>query len=82
MVVRPAVIFGLETVKLRKTQEMEQLRLRDYETRVREIWLRWFGHIQRGDSGYTGQTMLKMEPGMRKNGKPQRRFMYVMTEDM
>lgn len=82
MVVRPAVIFGLETVKLRKTQEMEQLRLRDYETRVREIWLRWFGHIQRGDSGYTGQKMLKMEPGMRKNGKPQRRFMYVMTEDM
>lgn len=79
---RPAVIFGLETVKLRKTQEMEQLRLRDYETRVREIWLRWFGHIQRGDSGYTGQKMLKMEPGMRKNGKPQRRFMYVMTEDM
>lgn len=52
------------------------------ETRVREIWLRWFGHIQRGDSGYTGQKMLKMEPGMRKNGKPQRRFMYVMTEDM
>lgn len=82
MVVRPAVIFGLETVKLRKTQEMEKLRLRDYETRVREIWLRWFGHIQRGDSGYTGQKMLKMEPGMRKNGKPQRRFMYVMTEDM
>lgn len=82
MVVRHAVIFGLETVKLRKTQEMEQLRLRDYETRVREIWLRWFGHIQRGDSGYTGQKMLKMEPGMRKNGKPQRRFMYVMTEDM
>lgn len=82
MVVRPAVIFGLETVKLRKTQEMEQLRLRDYETSVREIWLRWFGHIQRGDSGYTGQKMLKMEPGMRKNGKPQRRFMYVMTEDM
>lgn len=82
MVVRPAVIFGLETVKLRKTQKMEQLRLRDYETRVREIWLRWFGHIQRGDSGYTGQKMLKMEPGMRKNGKPQRRFMYVMTEDM
>lgn len=82
MVVRPAVIFGLETVKLRKTQEMEQLRLRDYETRVREIRLRWFGHIQRGDSGYTGQKMLKMEPGMRKNGKPQRRFMYVMTEDM
>lgn len=82
MVVRPAVIFGLETVKLRKTQEMEQLRLRDYETRVREIWLRWFGHIQRGDSGYTGQKTLKMEPGMRKNGKPQRRFMYVMTEDM
>lgn len=82
MVVRPAVIFGLETVKLRKTQEMEQLRLRDYETRVREIWLRWFGHIQRGDSGYTGQKMLKMEPGMKKNGKPQRRFMYVMTEDM
>lgn len=28
---------------------------------VREERLRWFGHVQRRDSGYTGQRMLKIE---------------------
>lgn len=50
---------------------------------VREAPLRWSGHVKRKDGGYTGQRMLKMElPGRRKRGKPQRRFMDAVTEDM
>lgn len=36
-----------------------------------------------GGSGYTGQTMLKMElPGTRKRGRPQRRLMDGEKEEM
>lgn len=39
-------------------------------------------HMQRRDSRYSVQRMLKMElPSGRKRGKPQRRFMYVAKED-
>ncbi|KAI5101449.1 hypothetical protein C0J45_8652 [Silurus meridionalis] len=50
---------------------------------VREARLRWFGHVQRRDMNYIGRRMLKMEPpGGRKRGRPRRRFMDVVREDM
>ena len=37
----------------------------------------------RKDDGYIGRRMLKMElPGKRKRGRPKRRFMDVVKEDM
>ncbi|KAI5613334.1 hypothetical protein C0J50_11694, partial [Silurus asotus] len=48
-----------------------------------EARLRWFGHVQRRDMGYIGRRMLRMEtPGRRKRGRPRRRFMDVVREDM
>ncbi|KAI5090197.1 hypothetical protein C0J45_20332, partial [Silurus meridionalis] len=50
---------------------------------VREARLRWFGHVQRRDMDYIGRRMLRMEPpGRRKRGRPRRRFMDVVREDM
>ena len=41
------------------------------------------GHIRRKDDGYIGRRMLRMElPGKRKRGRPKRRFMDVVKEDM
>ena len=38
---------------------------------------------ERQDDGYIGRRMLRMElPGKRKRGRPQRRFMDVVKEDM
>uniref|UniRef100_A0A3Q0SSR8 NADH dehydrogenase [ubiquinone] 1 beta subcomplex subunit 6 n=1 Tax=Amphilophus citrinellus TaxID=61819 RepID=A0A3Q0SSR8_AMPCI len=38
---------------------------------------------QRRDSGYTGERVLEMElPDRRKRGRPQRRFLDVVKEDM
>uniref|UniRef100_A0A3B3I9A4 ribonuclease H n=1 Tax=Oryzias latipes TaxID=8090 RepID=A0A3B3I9A4_ORYLA len=110
-VVRPALLYGLETVAVRQIQEddlevaeMKMLRFSLGVTRldrirneyirgtahvacvsdkVREARLRWFGHVQRRDSGYIGRRMLEMElPGRRTRGRPKRRYMDVLTEDM
>ena len=51
--------------------------------KTREARLRWYGHVLRKDDGYIGRWMLRMElPGKRKRGRPKRRFMDVVKEDM
>ncbi|KAF7710661.1 hypothetical protein HF521_009533 [Silurus meridionalis] len=110
-VVRPAMLYGLETVALGKSQQaelevaklkllrfslgvkrMDKIRnefirgtahVERFGDKVREARLRWFGHVQRSDMSYIGRRMLRMEPpGRRKRGRPRRRFMDVVREDM
>ncbi|KAK2891434.1 hypothetical protein Q8A73_017099 [Channa argus] len=110
-VVRPAMLFGLETVALKKRQEaelevaelkmlrfslgvtrMDRIRNEDmrgtahvrcFGDKVREARLRWFGHVQRRNCEYIGRRMLRLElPGRRSRGRPKRRFMDVVREDM
>ena len=51
--------------------------------KVREARLRWYGHVQRRNEGYIGKRMLGMGiPGRRKRGRPKRRYMDVVGEDM
>ena len=109
--VRPAMLYGLETVALTKRQEAEMgvaelkmLRFSLVVTRMdtirneyirgtaqvgrfgektREARLRWYGHVLRKDDGYIGRRMLRMElPGKRKRGRPKRRCVDVVKEDM
>ncbi|KAK3544908.1 hypothetical protein QTP86_029243 [Hemibagrus guttatus] len=110
-VVRPAMLYGLETVSLRKRQESElevaELKMLRFSLgvtrldrirneyirgtahvgrlgdKVREARLRWFGHVQRRQSEYIGRRMLDMElPGRRQRGRPKRRYMDGINEDM
>ncbi|KAK3564131.1 hypothetical protein QTP86_007801 [Hemibagrus guttatus] len=110
-VVRPAMLYGLETVSLRKRQESElevaELKMLRFSLgvtrldrvrneyirgtahvgrlgdKVREAKLRWFGHVQRRESEYIGRRMLDMElPGRRQRGRPKRRYMDGINEDM
>ena len=111
--VRPAMLYGLETVALTKRQEAEmevaELKMLRFSLGVirmdnirneyirgtaqvgrfgektRESRLRWYGHVLRKDDGigYIGRRMLRMElPGKMKRGRPKRRFMDVVKEDM
>ena len=109
--VRPAMLYGLETVALTKRQEaemevaelkmlrfslgvtrMDKIRneyirgtaqVGKFGEKTREARLRWYGHLRRNDDGYIGRRMLRMElPGKRKRGRPKRRFMDVVKEDM
>ncbi|KAK3512437.1 hypothetical protein QTP70_009855 [Hemibagrus guttatus] len=110
-VVRPAMLYGLETVSLRKRQESElevaELKMLRFSLgvtrldrirneyirgtahvgrlgdKVREARLRWFGHVQRRESEYIGGRMLDMElPGRRQRGRPKRRYVDGINEDM
>ncbi|KAF7706915.1 hypothetical protein C0J45_4443, partial [Silurus meridionalis] len=110
-VVRPEMLYGLETVALIKRQEAElevaELKMLRFSLglmrmdkirnefirgtahvgcfgdKMREARLRWFGRVQRRDMGYIGRRMLRMEPpGRRKRGRPRRRFIDVVREDM
>ncbi|KAK3537397.1 hypothetical protein QTP70_008857 [Hemibagrus guttatus] len=110
-VVRAAMLYGLETVSLRKRQESElevaELKMLRFSLgvtrldrirneyirgtahvgclgdKVRETRLRWFGHVQRRESEYIGRRMLDMElPGRRQRGRPKRRYMDGINEDM
>ena len=109
--VRPAMLYGLETVALTKRQEaemevaelkmlrfslgvtrMDKIRkeyirgtaqVGKFGEKTREARLRWYGHLRKKDDGYIGRRMLRMElPGKRKRGRPKRRFMDVVKEDM
>ena len=45
--------------------------------------LRWYGYVMRKDQEYVGRKIMEMEfPGKRKRGRPKRRFVDVVKEDM
>ena len=109
--VRPAMLYGLDTVVLTKRQEaymgvamlkmlrfslgvtiMDKIRneyirgtaqVGKFGEKTREARLIWYGHLRRKDDGYIWRRMLRMElPGKRRRGRPKRRFMGVVKEDM
>ena len=63
---------------IRSTVKVERLRMK-----MREGRLRWYGHVKRRDQEYVGRKMMEMElPGKRRRGRPKRRFLDVVKEDM
>jgi hypothetical protein len=52
-------------------------------SKIREARLRWYGHVRRRDNDYVGQKVIRMElQGKRKRGRPKRRFIDGVKEDM
>ena len=63
---------------IRSTVKVERLGMKMMEGR-----LRWYGHVMRKYQEYVGRKMMEMElPGKRRRGRPKRRFLDVVKEDM
>ena len=63
---------------IRGTVKVERLGMKMKEGR-----LRWYGHVMRRDQEYVGRKMMEMELlAKRKRGRPKRRFLDVVKEDM
>ena len=93
MIIGHGFVCGLETVALTKRLEAEmevaELKMLHFllgvtrMEKTREARLRWFEHVRRKDDGYIWRRMLKTElPGKRKCGRPKRRSMDAVREDM
>ena len=64
--------------RIRSTVKVERLGMK-----IREGRLRWYGHVMRRDQEYVGRQMMEMELlGKRKRGRPKRRFLDVVKEDV
>ena len=110
-VVRPAMLYGMETVAVTERQmgkmevaELKMVRwalgvtrkdkIRNEYVRgtakiaklgekLRNVRLRWYGHVKRREEDYVGKRMMEMAvPGRRKRGRPRRRWMDLVREDM
>ena len=63
---------------IRSTVKVERLGMK-----MREDKLSWYGHVMRRDQEYVGRKMMEMElPGRRRRGRPKKRFLDVVNEDM
>ena len=50
---------------------------------MREGRLRWYGHVMRRDQEFVRRKMMEMELlGKRRRGRPKRRFLDVVKEDI
>ncbi|KAI5104378.1 hypothetical protein C0J45_6004 [Silurus meridionalis] len=79
-------LLGKVVEKVEEFMHLESTVQGRFGDKMREVRLRWFEHVQRRDMrdmGYIGRRMLRMElPGRKKRGRPRRRFMDVVKEDM
>ena len=109
-IVRPIMLYGMETVAVTERQvgkmEVTELKIVRWalgmtrKDKIRnenvigtakiaklgdKLWnarLRWYGHVKRRED-YVEKRMMEMAvPGRRKRGRPRRRWMNLLREDM
>ena len=78
--------FAMEVTrkdKIRNEHIRSSVKVERLEMKMREGRLRWYGYVMRRDQEYVGRKMMKMElPGKRRRGRPKRRFLDVVKEDI
>ena len=69
--------------KIRNEYIRGTVKVEPLEMKMRKDRLRWYGHVMRRDQEYVGRKVMKMElPRKRKRGRPTRKFLDVVKEDM
>ena len=69
--------------RIRNEDIREKMNVNRIGLKLREARLRWYGHVKRREVEYVGRKVMDLEcPGKRKRGRPKRRFMDGIKEDM
>ena len=68
--------------KVRKEVIREKLTTGDLSAKLREARLRWWGHLIRSKATCVGRRVMELEVGKRKRGRPKRRWIDCVKEDM
>ena len=59
-----------------------KMKVGSLRSKLRELRLRWKGHISRKEEDYVGRAIQQMKVGKRKRGRPKRRWRDCVKEDM
>ena len=71
---------GSDTAKIIKLGDFER---NHKASKLQNGKLCWYGHIKIGEESYVGNRMMEMAvPGRRKRGRPRRRWMDLVREDL
>ena len=69
--------------KIRNEYIRGTVKIKRLGMKMREGRLRWYGHVMKRDHEYVGRMMMEMElPRKRKRGRPKKRFLDVVKEDI
>ena len=76
-------MLGITRLDRAKNEEVrKKLNTGEVSTKSREVRLRWAGHVWRREESYVGQRMMGMLMGIRRRGRPKRRWKNNIKEDM
>ena len=68
--------------KVRNEVIREKLTSEDFSAKLREARLRWWGHLIRSKATCVGRQVMELEVGKRKRGRPKRRWIDCVKEDV
>ena len=69
--------------KIRNERIRGTVKVTEISKKVQERRLQWYGHVMRRDEDYVGRRVLEMEvQGRRRPGRPRRRWMDSVKEDL
>jgi truncated hemoglobin YjbI len=69
--------------KIENKDIRNKTKVTEMHRKIQEKRLRWYGHLQRREEEFVTKRVLKMEvEGKRASGRPRRRWMECIKEDM
>ena len=75
--------MGVAKDKIRNEYIKGTVKVQQLGMKMREGRLRCYRHVMRKDQEYVGRKMMEIElSGKKKRGRPKRRFLHVVKEDI
>ena len=69
--------------RIRNERIRGTMKVGEISKKVQESRLKWYGHVLRREDEYVGKRVMAMEvPGKRRRGRPKRRWMDTIGNDL